>query len=46
MGYQTSRLSQLLGAWWRYIGYVVGFRLPVIRWGAVFRNGIKLWELR
>jgi hypothetical protein len=46
MGYQTSRLFQLLSTWRRYEGYVVGFRLPVIRWGAVFWNRIKLWELR
>jgi hypothetical protein len=45
-GYQTSRLYQLLGAWWRNIGHVVGIRLPVIRWSAVFWNRIKLWELR
>jgi hypothetical protein len=35
-----------LGARQRNIGYVVGFRLPMIRWEAIFWNRIKLWELR
>ncbi len=41
-----SKQSLLLSSWRRHVGHVIGLRIPVVRWGAVFRNGIKLWKLR
>jgi hypothetical protein len=43
---RTWQFSPSLSTWRRNIGHVVGLRLPMIRWGAVFWNRIKLWEFR
>jgi hypothetical protein len=47
-GYGMSDIAAnpSLSPWRRHEGHVFGFRIPVFRWGAVFRNGVKLWKLR